>query len=205
MASLALHLGLWPCILYDWQARFGAVTEDCMLLQASTKIADLIDRFSEMLARIAALCALALVVVQVGIVILRAAFGTGSIWMQESLFYIHAFMFLFAAAFALEANGHVRVDVFYAQAAPRTRALIDLGGALLLLLPFMAAILWLTWPYAARAWSIRESSHEAGGLPLVFALKTMLPLFAIHFALQGIAQALRAWSILSGPAKVRRS
>lgn len=169
------------------------------------RMADLIDRFSEMLARGAAICALALVVVQVGIVVLRSWFGAGSIWMQEGLFYIHAFMFLFAAGFALKANGHVRVDIFYMQALKRTRAMIDLCGALLMLLPFMAAILWLTWPYAARAWTIHESSHESGGLPLVFALKTMLPLFAIHLALQGIAQAIRAIDALRDVADVRPS
>ena len=163
-----------------------------MLPLTLTSFADLIDRINATLARGAALCALALVVVQVGIVVLRVFFGTGSIWMQEALFYIHSFMFLFAAGWTLKADGHVRVDIFYASALPRTRALIDIIGALVLLLPFMAALLWLTWPYAARAFAIQESSHESGGLPLVFALKAMLPLFAIHLALQGIAQALRA-------------
>lgn len=176
-----------------------------MLPQTLMRMADLIDRFNARLARVAAICALALVVVQVGIVVLRGAFGTGSVWMQESLFYFHAFMFLFAAAFTLKSNGHVRVDIFYAQAQKRARAMIDLCGALFLLLPFMIAILWLTWPYAARAWSIWESSHESGGLPLVFALKTMLPLFALHLALQGVAQAIRAIDALCDIADARSS
>ena len=85
---------------------------------------------------------------------------------------------MLAAAWTLRAGGHVRVDIFYADASPRTKALVDLVGALLLLLPFMLVLLWLSLPYVARSWAILERSQEASGLPLVFVLKTLIPLFA---------------------------
>jgi TRAP-type mannitol/chloroaromatic compound transport system permease small subunit len=132
------------------------------------------------------------------VVVLRYAFGIGSIWLSESVIYAHAALFMLAAAWTLQANGHVRVDVFYADASPRAKALVDLLGALLLLLPFMAVILWFALPYVARSWSILERSREASGLPLVYLLKTLIPLFALLMALAGIAQAIRA-------ALVRRS
>ena len=69
--------------------------------------------------------------------------------------------------------------------------MIDLAGALLLLLPFALVLLWLALPYAARSWAILERSQETSGLPLVFVLKTLIPLFALLMALQGIAQAIR--------------
>jgi TRAP-type mannitol/chloroaromatic compound transport system permease small subunit len=53
-------------------------------------------------------------------------------------------------------------------------------------------------PYAARSWVILEHSQEASGLPIVFALKTLIPLFAVLMALQGLAQAIRAAVALSG-------
>jgi TRAP-type mannitol/chloroaromatic compound transport system permease small subunit len=53
-------------------------------------------------------------------------------------------------------------------------------------------LVWLSLPYAARSWAILERSQEASGLPLVFVLKTLIPLFALLMALQGIAQAIRA-------------
>ena len=93
----------------------------------------------------------------------------------------------------------MRVDVFYAEASPRAKAIIDLAGALLLLLPFALVLVWLSVPYAARSWAILERSQEASGLPLVFLLKTLIPLFAVLMALQGIAQAIRAARVLSGP------
>ena len=91
----------------------------------------------------------------------------------------------------------MRVDVFYAQASPRTRALVDLAGSLLLLLPFTLMLLWLSVPYAARSWAILERSQESSGLPLVFVLKTLIPVFAVLMALQGVAQAIRAAGALS--------
>jgi TRAP-type mannitol/chloroaromatic compound transport system permease small subunit len=106
---------------------------------------------------------------------------------------------MLAAAWTLRAGGHVRVDVFYAEASARAKAVIDLAGSVLLLLPFALVLVWLSVPYAARSWAILERSQETSGLPLVFALKTVIPSFALLMALQGIAQAIRALSALTGP------
>ena len=53
--------------------------------------------------------------------------------------------------------------------------------------------------YVARSWAILERSREASGLPIVYLLKTLIPLFALLIGLQGIAQAIRAAAVLSGP------
>ncbi|MGA9082837.1 MAG: TRAP transporter small permease subunit, partial [Pseudolabrys sp.] len=90
-----------------------------------------------------------------------------------------------------------RVDIFYADASARSKALVELIGALLLLLPFMLVLIWLSVPYAARSWAILEHSQETSGLPIIFALKTLIPLFALLMALQGVAQAIRAAATLS--------
>jgi len=159
-------------------------------------LADKIDRLTTAIGRSVAWLALAIVLLQFALVLARYVFGFGSIWLSETVIYANAALFLLAAAWTLRAGGHVRVDVFYAHAAPRTRALIDLIGALLLLLPFALLLLWLSTPFAARSWAILERSQEASGLPLVFLLKTLVPLFAVMMALQGVAQALRALSAL---------
>jgi TRAP-type mannitol/chloroaromatic compound transport system permease small subunit len=162
-------------------------------------LADWIDRLTGASGRAAAWLALVVVVLQFALVVGRYAFDFGSIWLSETVIYAHAALFLFAAAWTLQAGGHVRVDVFYEGAAPRTRALVDLLGALLLLLPFALVLLWLSVPYAARAWAIREGSQEASGLPLVFALKTFIPLFAALMGLQGMSQAVKALAVLIPP------
>jgi TRAP-type mannitol/chloroaromatic compound transport system permease small subunit len=112
--------------------------------------------------------------------------------------YAHAGLFLLAAAWTLQAGGHVRVDVFYAEASPRTRAWIDVFGTLVFLLPFAAAVFWLSLPYVGRSWAVLERSPEASGLPFVYLLKTLIPVFAALMALQGVAQAVRAVVVLRG-------
>ena len=158
--------------------------------------AERIDRFNAAIGRAAAWAALFIVAVQFSVVVLRYAFSLGSIWLSESILYGHAVLFLLAAAWTLREDGHVRVDVFYTEASPRTKALINLGGALLLLIPFMVVLLAFSWPYAARSWAILERSREISGLPLVFLLKTLIPAFAFLLTLQGISQAIKAAAVL---------
>jgi len=155
-----------------------------------------IDRLTTAIGRGVAWCALAMVLVQFAVVLMRYVLGFGSIWLQESILYAHAALFMLAAAWTLQIGGQVRVDIFYAGAAPRTKALIDFLGALVLLLPFGLTLVWLSLPYVGRSWAILERSRETSGLPLVFLLKTLVPLFALLLGLQGVAQAIRAWHAL---------
>jgi len=170
-----------------------------MTFARMTAIADLIDRLTTTVGRTVAWLTLAIVLLQFALVVARYALGLGSIWLTETVVYANATLFMLAAAWTLRASGHVRVDVFYAEASPRSRAIVDLAGALLLLLPFALVLIWLGVPYAARSWAILERSQEASGLPLVFLLKTLIPLFAALMALQGIAQAIRALQAFTGP------
>jgi TRAP-type mannitol/chloroaromatic compound transport system permease small subunit len=160
-------------------------------------VADIIDRFNTLIGRAVAWLALVVVLLQFALVVARYLFGLGSIWATEAVIYAHATLFLLAAAWTLRAGGHVRVDIFYAEASSRTKAMIDLIGAVLLLLPFALVLVWLSWPYAARSWAIIERSQESSGLPLVFLLKSLIPLFAVLMALQGVAQAIRATTVLT--------
>lgn len=162
-------------------------------------VADRIDRITAAIGRTAAWCCLYVVLAEFAVVLLRYALGLGSIKLQESVLYAHAGLFMLAAAWTLQVDGHVRVDIFYAQAKPRARALVDLFGALLFLLPFAAVLGWLSLPYVERSWAILEHSREASGLPFVYLLKTLIPVFALLIGLQGVAQAVRAMLTLSGP------
>ena len=170
---------------------------DAMSFVHRTSLADRIDRINAAIGRVAAWLVLVVVLLQFALVVARYLFGLGSVWLTETVIYAHAAVFMLAAAWTLHAGGHVRVDIFYADASARAKAWIDFIGALLLLLPFMLVLIWLSVPYAARSWAILEHSQEASGLPLVFVLKTLIPIFALLMALQGIAQAIRAAAALS--------
>jgi TRAP-type mannitol/chloroaromatic compound transport system permease small subunit len=161
-------------------------------------LADRIDRLNTAIGRAVAWLALVIVLMQFALVVARYLFSLGSIWATETVIYAHAALFLLAAAWTLQTGGHVRVDIFYADAKPRTKAVIDLAGALILLLPFALVLLALSLPYAARAWAVFERSQEASGLPFLFLLKTLIPVFAVLMAMQGVAQIIRAAAILQG-------
>jgi TRAP-type mannitol/chloroaromatic compound transport system permease small subunit len=163
-------------------------------------IATLIERLTAAVGRTVMWCGLAMVVVQVVVVLMRYVLGVGSIWLSEAIVYAHATLFMGAAAWTLQQGGHVRVDIFYGEASPRSRAVVDLLGALVLLLPFCGVLAWFALPYVGRSWAILERSREASGLPLVFLLKTLIPVFAALLGLQGIAQAIRAALVLTAGA-----
>jgi TRAP-type mannitol/chloroaromatic compound transport system permease small subunit len=174
------------------------------MLKRLTGLVKSIERLTVAVGRAASWCTLAIVLLGFAVVLMRYALGFGSIWLQETIIYAHAALFLLAAAWTLKEGGHVRVDVFYATATPRTKALVDLCGALFLLLPFAVALFWFSLPYVMRSWAILERSRETSGLPLVFLLKTLIPAFALLLALQGVAQAARAAALLSFPRPAKR-
>lgn len=161
-------------------------------------LADRIDRMNTTVGRTAAWAALLIVLVQFVVVVMRYVFGVGSIWLTETIIYGHGTLIMLAAAWTLHVGGHVRVDVFHADFAPRTKAWIELAGAVLLLIPFMLLLAWFSLPYVARSWATLERSRETSGLPLVFLLKTLIPVFALLMTLQGASQAIRAVHVLRG-------
>lgn len=163
-----------------------------------TRLIGFIDGLNERLGRVVSWLALLMVVVQFIVVIQRYVFGIGSIWMQESIVYMHGMLFMLAAGYTLLHNGHVRVDVFYREATPRRKALTDLFGSLFFLLPMCAAIIWLAWPYVSSSWSILEGSKETSGIHGVYLLKSVIIAFAVLVALQGVSLALHSLRILSG-------
>lgn len=156
-----------------------------------TAAIDLLDRLADGIGRAAAWLSLLLVLVTCGIVVARYVFSSGSAAAQDSLNYINALLFMLCAAWTLRHDGHVRVDLFYARASPRTRAWVDLLGGLLLLLPVCLFLIAMSWDYVQASWRVREHSPVPGGLPWVYLLKTLIPLMAGLLILQGVAEILR--------------
>lgn len=130
--------------------------------------------------------------VQFSAVILRYVFGLNFIAMQESVTYMHGAVFLFAGGYALLTDDHVRVDIFYRDASPRSKAMIDLAGTYLFLFPFCLVALWAAGPYVANSWAVREGSMEQSGIKGVFLLKTLIPIYLTLLACAGFVIAARS-------------
>lgn len=161
-------------------------------------LARIIDAINDLIGRAVSWLALIMVLTQFAVVLMRYVFGLSSIYMQESIVYMHAIIFLAASGYTLLHDGHVRVDIFYGSASMRGRALINLIGVCMLLLPMAVTTLLASFNYVLQSWSVFEVSQEGTGLPLIFALKTFIWVFAAVLILQGISLAIRSIAVLKG-------
>lgn len=165
------------------------------------RIAAAIEGLNIAIGRAVAWLALLMVLATFAVVVLRYAFDAGWIWMQQSVTWMHAALFMLAAPYTLAREGHVRVDVFYGRLRARGRAVVDLAGTLLFLAPMAAFIAVESFDYAAVSWAIGEGSREAGGLgfPVPSLVKSLMPLTAALLLLQAVVIALRSAVTLAGP------
>lgn len=170
----------------------GGKARGAGLRQSAARIAAAIDAFSRYTGEVVAWLTLAMVLVTTAIVVLRYAFGSGVIWLQESLTWMHAAVFMLGAACTLERDEHVRVDIFYRRMSERGRALVDAAGVVLFVLPLCGWIAWESWDYVESSWAIGEVSVNAGGLPYPFVplSKTLLVLMPALVALQSVSMLL---------------
>lgn len=167
-----------------------------MLLTLANKFVQTIDVITELLGKTVAWLTLLMVLLTFSIVLLRYGFNLGWIGMQESVLYFHGLVFMLGAAYTLKHDGHVRVDIFYQKYSYKQKALLNLFGSIMLLLPVCIFIFFISVNYVMSSWQIMESSPEAGGLPLVYLNKSLILLLAITLSLQGLAEITRNLLIL---------
>jgi TRAP-type mannitol/chloroaromatic compound transport system permease small subunit len=145
------------------------------------------EKFIALTGRGIAWLTLLMVALTFAVVVLRYGFNLGWIWLQESVTYLHATVFMVAAAWAFQTDDHVRVDIFYRDRTPRHKAAVNLAGTLLFLVPLCLFTLIAGWEYVSASWSSMEGSREAGGLPLVYLLKTMVLVMPLLLLVQSWA------------------
>lgn len=156
------------------------------------------DRISELIGRATAWLTLCMVLVTGIVVVMRYAFDAGFIWMQESVVWMHAAVFMLGAAYTLRHEDHVRVDIFYRSMNPRRQAIVDLFGVIFFLLPVCGFLAYSSYDFAAAAWSMREITREPGGLPYpaIPMLKSLVMIMPVTVALQGVSMIFRSLLVL---------
>lgn len=175
-------------------------------MNALKRVADAIDVTNDWIGRGTAWLTLGMVLVGFVVVLLRYVFGLGSTIMQESIIYMHATVFMVCAGYALAHNGHVRCDIFYAAATPRTKAIVDIVGTIVFLLPMCILIVWTSWPYVRASWAVLEISQEGRlGIPAVFLLKSLILVFPALLILQAVSLVLQSALFLAGATPSRGS
>ncbi|MBR9863176.1 MAG: TRAP transporter small permease subunit [Rhodobacteraceae bacterium] len=167
-------------------------------MQFLAHCASVICHINNSLGKIFAWLSLGIVLVCFTVVVQRYVFATSYVWMQDLYIWLNGAMFTGVAGFALLRNDHVRVDIFYRPASIRTKAMIDLTGVIVFLLPFTWVVYTYSMPFVMRAWGYSEASANVGGMPGLFILKSFIIGFAILLALQGVAMVVRSILVLGG-------
>lgn len=179
-------------------ARLAGIGADAAPWRYLHGVAGLIDSINSGIGKWVSWLTVAMVGMQFAIIVVSYVFSIGSIWYQESIIYMHASLFLLAAAYTLIEDGHVRVDVFFRSAGEKRKAATDLFGSVLLLIPMMVLILYVSYPYVSRSWSFFEASKETSGIQAVYLLKGLILVFAGLMCLQALSAIIRNAHRLAG-------
>lgn len=130
-------------------------------------------------------------------VITRYFFHGGSIAMQELEWHLFAAIFLLGAAYVVREDANVRVDIIYAHLKPRRKAIIDICGYLIFVIPMCTLILYSSWDFVSYSYQLQETSGDPGGLPYRFAFKALLPIGYGLVLIQSLAEILRNLRLLT--------
>jgi len=169
-------------------------------------IARKIDRFTSAIGKLAYWLVLVMIGVGVWNVLGRYignAIGQNlsSNALIETQWYLFDLVFLLGAAYTLQHNEHVRVDVFYARWTRKKKAVADLAGTLFFLIPFSILVIYFSWESVVQSWITRETSPDPGGLSR-YPIKAMVIVSFLLLIVQGISEAIKNWAIIQGDSPV---
>ena len=145
-----------------------------------------LNNFSHKLRNVVLPLSLLLVIVTVSDVFLRYVFRSGSIALQETEWHIYSLIFLLGAAYTLNCDEHVRVDIFYNRFSAKNKALINALGCIFFLIPFSVLIIYTSIPFVVNSYQVMEGSAEPGGLPYRYLIKAALPVGFLLLIIEGI-------------------
>ncbi|MFT5139659.1 MAG: TRAP-type mannitol/chloroaromatic compound transport system permease small subunit [Lysobacterales bacterium] len=157
---------------------------------------NILEKIVELCGKAVAWLTLLMVLLTFTIVVLRYGFNLGWIWLQESLSYMHAMVFMLVAAWTLQDDGHVRVDIFYRDRTARHKALVNFAGTIVFLVPLCLFLIIIAWDYVYSSWTLLEKSREAGGLPFVYLFKSLILLLPVLLLLQAVPNLVKSFEVL---------
>lgn len=157
----------------------------------------LIDAINARVGRAASWLVLVVVLISAGNAVVRKAFDVSSNAFLEIQWYLFSAVFLLAAAYTLQKNEHIRIDLLASKLSKRGQAIIDIVGTLLFLSPVCVIVILYGWPMFMNAWSSGEMSSDAGGL-IRWPVFLLIPVgFALLLA-QGLSEVIKRIAFLQG-------
>lgn len=160
------------------------------------RFAHVADSINEQVGNFAAWFTSVLVLVICIDVFFRYLFQETAIWIVELEWHLFAIIFLLSGGYALKHDKHVRVDLFYAKFSTRDKALLNLFGTVVFLIPWCTVLIYYSYQFAALSFMDGEGSPNPGGLPARYLIKAVIPIGLSLLLLQGLAIAARSILVL---------
>jgi TRAP-type mannitol/chloroaromatic compound transport system permease small subunit len=157
----------------------------------------LIDAVTEKIGKAVSWLILVAVLVSAGNAVIRKAFNVSSNAWLEAQWYLFGAAFMFAAAYTLSQNEHIRIDIVYGMFSRRVQHWIDLFGHVFFLMPFVLLMFYYLVPYVRMSYVSGEVSSSAGGL-IIWPAKAILLIGFILLALQGVSEIIKKIAIMTG-------
>lgn len=148
------------------------------------------DALVDAAGRTAAWLVLAVIIALFGQLPLREWVGAGHILANDYGQIAHAAVFMIGVAYAMRWDGHVRLDVFYQRMSRRARLLVDLGGTLFFVAPWIGMVLWFSWATTVRSVAVFEKFPESWS-PGYWLFKVLLIVFGVLVSLQALGHIAR--------------
>jgi TRAP-type mannitol/chloroaromatic compound transport system permease small subunit len=164
-----------------------------MLLRLSAAI-DVVNGF---IGRSVSWLILATVLISAGNAIVRKAFDISSNAWLELQWYLFGAVFLLAAAYTLQRNDHIRIDIISNLLPKWLRNAIEIFGHVLMLMPLTTVMVYESVEFVRRSYLQQENSPNAGGLILWPAKALILVGFFLLFW-QGISEIIKRIAVMRG-------
>jgi TRAP-type mannitol/chloroaromatic compound transport system permease small subunit len=158
-----------------------------------------IDRFVLWSGYAAALLVAPLVVANTVEVFMRYALNRPTDWAIQATVTSYGALFMLGAAYALQKGAHVRTDMFWEKFSDRTKGIIDGVAYLVLFLPSMAILCYISFNEFTYAWSIDERSTLTAWQPPLWPFRAVVPVSAALLFVQGISELMKSvWAARTG-------
>ena len=131
-------------------------------------------------------------------VMARYIFSNSSVGMQELEWHLFSVMFLFGISYALKEEAHVRVDFLYDRMSDKKRAVVNIIGTVVFLLPLALLMIFGSYEYVLDSYHMDEISEDPGGLTHRWIIKAMIPLSFLFLIFSALGYVLKNIRILKG-------
>ncbi len=166
-------------------------------MHALLKFSHWVDWVNTKVGRLTMWLILITTLISAGNAIVRKTFNVSSNGLLEIQWYLFAGVFMLGAGYGFLKNSHVRIDFIANKLSDRARNWIDVGGIVLVLLPFCLICIGLGWPFFMQAFISGEMSQNAGGL-IRWPAYALIPLGFGLLLLQGLSELIKRIAFLTG-------